>query len=86
MFDVLGYMANELIWCGQEDPPGINYDDCPTYQECNGRTGDYVYWLQVSPAVSMQPILGNTCTHSQKLKNQFIEMCDFAFSFTSYSS
>ncbi|XP_072035004.1 ADP-ribosyl cyclase/cyclic ADP-ribose hydrolase-like [Amphiura filiformis] len=34
-----GYLINLLIFCGQEDSPGFNYDVCPDWEECGVGVG-----------------------------------------------
>ncbi|XP_029446559.1 ADP-ribosyl cyclase/cyclic ADP-ribose hydrolase 1-like [Rhinatrema bivittatum] len=31
---MLGYLADGLSWCGKLSSPGINYQSCPTWREC----------------------------------------------------
>uniref|UniRef100_UPI00398EE625 ADP-ribosyl cyclase/cyclic ADP-ribose hydrolase 2-like n=1 Tax=Pristiophorus japonicus TaxID=55135 RepID=UPI00398EE625 len=31
---LIGFLADDLDWCGQNESPGINYQSCPTTTEC----------------------------------------------------
>ncbi|KAK0064644.1 ADP-ribosyl cyclase/cyclic ADP-ribose hydrolase [Biomphalaria pfeifferi] len=31
---LIGYLANSLTWCGQENYPGMNFSACPTWTDC----------------------------------------------------
>ncbi|KAK2140725.1 hypothetical protein LSH36_1265g00012 [Paralvinella palmiformis] len=56
---LLGYMVDQLQWCGQLEDPGINYDNCPTDDDCekvNGQTPNYSYWLKTSDYFSAETI------------------------------
>ena len=54
-----GYLTTDsLLWCGQLEYPGINYDTCPTVSECDSANGHHAvneYWLMASKVV---------CTHN----------------------
>ncbi|XP_060682871.1 ADP-ribosyl cyclase/cyclic ADP-ribose hydrolase 2-like [Hemiscyllium ocellatum] len=32
---LIGFLADNLDWCGQREPPGINYETCPTNNPVN---------------------------------------------------
>lgn len=42
-----GYIVANLHWCGQEGEPGISYDQCPEWNECND-TAEGTFWKTVS--------------------------------------
>ncbi|XP_052537986.1 ADP-ribosyl cyclase/cyclic ADP-ribose hydrolase 1-like isoform X2 [Tympanuchus pallidicinctus] len=43
----LGYMLDGLSWCGDPSAPGINYESCPKWSECEGSSGS-VFWKMAS--------------------------------------
>ncbi|XP_071496914.1 ADP-ribosyl cyclase/cyclic ADP-ribose hydrolase 2-like [Diadema antillarum] len=48
-YSLVGYLINNLIFCGQEDPPGIRYDSCPTIEECGFAKGSAnAFWAMAS--------------------------------------
>ena len=50
-----GYMANNLIWCGDPDSPdGLNYDQCPSSFDCPN--GSYAFWKAASREVNLFPL------------------------------
>ncbi len=60
---VLGYLADDMMWCGQEEAPGINYDYCLTEEECDEQggpdTSELAYWKAMSIEVSAFSLNGN---------------------------
>ncbi|KAL3848225.1 hypothetical protein ACJMK2_019098 [Sinanodonta woodiana] len=42
---LIGYVVNNLTWCGQKKAPGIDYDTCP--QTC-GKDADSAFWGKAS--------------------------------------
>ena len=47
-----GFLASDLNWCGQVEPPGINYTDCPAGCDTNNTDLSIFYWRQVSSLAS----------------------------------
>ncbi|XP_072180443.1 ADP-ribosyl cyclase/cyclic ADP-ribose hydrolase-like [Diadema setosum] len=48
-YSLVGYLINNLIFCGQEDPPGIRFDSCPTIEECGFAKGSAnAFWAMAS--------------------------------------
>ncbi|XP_021252017.1 ADP-ribosyl cyclase/cyclic ADP-ribose hydrolase 1 isoform X2 [Numida meleagris] len=43
----LGYMFDGISWCGDPSAPGINYESCPKWSECEGNPGS-VFWKMAS--------------------------------------
>ncbi|XP_065591808.1 ADP-ribosyl cyclase/cyclic ADP-ribose hydrolase 1-like [Cyrtonyx montezumae] len=43
----LGYMLNGISWCGDPSAPGINYESCPKWSECESNPGS-VFWKMAS--------------------------------------
>ncbi|XP_060069476.1 ADP-ribosyl cyclase/cyclic ADP-ribose hydrolase-like [Ylistrum balloti] len=50
---LLGYMMNGLTWCGQTVPPGVNYKNCPSYNECPV-TASTAFWGKASSQFASQ--------------------------------
>ncbi|XP_072033888.1 ADP-ribosyl cyclase/cyclic ADP-ribose hydrolase-like [Amphiura filiformis] len=51
-----GYMANQLVWCGDDDPAsvdGINYEKCPEWGACENETS-FRFWQAASREFSRQ--------------------------------
>nr|XP_034969132.1 ADP-ribosyl cyclase/cyclic ADP-ribose hydrolase 1 isoform X2 [Zootoca vivipara] len=44
---LLGYMADGLSWCGDPSSPGVNYESCPEWPECENNPGS-MYWKMSS--------------------------------------
>ncbi|EMP39947.1 ADP-ribosyl cyclase 1 [Chelonia mydas] len=44
---LLGYMADGVSWCGNPSSPGINYESCPKWSECESNPSS-VYWKMAS--------------------------------------
>uniref|UniRef100_A0A8C8RYP3 ADP-ribosyl cyclase/cyclic ADP-ribose hydrolase 1 n=1 Tax=Pelusios castaneus TaxID=367368 RepID=A0A8C8RYP3_9SAUR len=44
---LLGYMADGVSWCGNPSSPGINYESCPKWNECENNPNS-VYWKMAS--------------------------------------
>ncbi|XP_038256663.1 ADP-ribosyl cyclase/cyclic ADP-ribose hydrolase 1 isoform X1 [Dermochelys coriacea] len=44
---LLGYMADGVSWCGKPSSPGINYESCPKWSECESNPLS-VYWKMAS--------------------------------------
>ncbi|NXK95293.1 CD38 hydrolase, partial [Formicarius rufipectus] len=44
---LLGYMADRISWCGDPSAPGINYESCPKWSECESNPGS-VFWKMAS--------------------------------------
>ncbi|XP_066489028.1 ADP-ribosyl cyclase/cyclic ADP-ribose hydrolase 1-like [Tiliqua scincoides] len=42
-----GYIADELSWCGDLASPGINYQSCPKWSECENNPST-IYWKMAS--------------------------------------
>ncbi|KAK3603742.1 hypothetical protein CHS0354_023356 [Potamilus streckersoni] len=47
---LIGYVVNNLTWCGQKKAPGIDYDMCP--QTC-GMEADATFWGKASSSVNL---------------------------------
>ena len=47
-----GFLASDLRWCGQVEPPGINDVDCPTGCGINNTDLSILFWRQVSSHAS----------------------------------
>ncbi|KAH9505551.1 hypothetical protein Btru_055856 [Bulinus truncatus] len=48
---LIGYLADTLEWCGQVNPPGINYTVCPSDSECpDGAI--HGFWSSASKALA----------------------------------
>ena len=41
---------DKVYWCGQEDPPGINYNECIDITECEF-VAEYSFWRMASQVV-----------------------------------
>ena len=46
----VGYLMDKVYWCGQEDPPGINYNECIDITECEF-VAEYSFWRMASQVV-----------------------------------
>ncbi|NXU84861.1 CD38 hydrolase, partial [Xiphorhynchus elegans] len=44
---LLGYIADRISWCGDPSAPGINYESCPKWSECESNPGS-VFWKMAS--------------------------------------
>nr|XP_019942750.1 PREDICTED: ADP-ribosyl cyclase/cyclic ADP-ribose hydrolase 1-like [Paralichthys olivaceus]XP_019942751.1 PREDICTED: ADP-ribosyl cyclase/cyclic ADP-ribose hydrolase 1-like [Paralichthys olivaceus] len=44
---LVGFMFNDLIWCGQEEQPGFDFSSCPAWSACRNHAV-YSLWLQAS--------------------------------------
>ncbi|CAI7935224.1 ADP-ribosyl cyclase/cyclic ADP-ribose hydrolase 1 [Podarcis lilfordi] len=44
---LLGYMADGLSWCGDPSSPGVNYESCPEWTECENNPSS-MYWKMSS--------------------------------------
>ncbi|XP_032916449.1 ADP-ribosyl cyclase/cyclic ADP-ribose hydrolase 1-like [Catharus ustulatus] len=44
---LLGYMADNISWCGDPSAPGINYESCPRRSECESNPKS-VFWKVAS--------------------------------------
>ncbi|CAL1539774.1 unnamed protein product [Lymnaea stagnalis] len=44
---LIGYLANSLVWCGQENPPGMNYSRCPDWSDCPSEASES-FWAGAS--------------------------------------
>ncbi|XP_074847839.1 ADP-ribosyl cyclase/cyclic ADP-ribose hydrolase 1-like isoform X2 [Carettochelys insculpta] len=44
---LLGYVADGVSWCGSRFSPGINYESCPKWSECENNPNT-VYWKMAS--------------------------------------
>ncbi|XP_019408999.1 PREDICTED: ADP-ribosyl cyclase/cyclic ADP-ribose hydrolase 1 [Crocodylus porosus] len=44
---LLGYIADQVSWCGDPASPGINYESCPKWTECESNPST-VYWKMAS--------------------------------------
>uniref|UniRef100_K7G0E9 ADP-ribosyl cyclase/cyclic ADP-ribose hydrolase 1 n=2 Tax=Pelodiscus sinensis TaxID=13735 RepID=K7G0E9_PELSI len=44
---LLGYMTDGVSWCGSPSRPGINYESCPKWSECESNPST-VYWKMAS--------------------------------------
>ncbi|BFZ14809.1 hypothetical protein BsWGS_17848 [Bradybaena similaris] len=44
---LIGYVADNLIWCGQTSAPGINYTYCPAYRTCANESV-FDFWVAAS--------------------------------------
>ncbi|KAK2859658.1 hypothetical protein Q5P01_004278 [Channa striata] len=44
---LVGYMFNDLIWCGQEDDSGFDFSSCPEWSACRNHPV-YSLWRQAS--------------------------------------
>uniref|UniRef100_A0A8D0AZ51 ADP-ribosyl cyclase/cyclic ADP-ribose hydrolase 1 n=1 Tax=Salvator merianae TaxID=96440 RepID=A0A8D0AZ51_SALMN len=44
---LLGYIADGLSWCGDPSSPGINYESCPKWSECENNPNS-VFWKMAS--------------------------------------
>ncbi|NXG15087.1 CD38 hydrolase, partial [Grallaria varia] len=44
---LLGYMADRISWCGDPSAPGINYESCPKWSECESNPS-FVFWKLAS--------------------------------------
>ncbi|XP_044274297.1 ADP-ribosyl cyclase/cyclic ADP-ribose hydrolase 1 isoform X3 [Varanus komodoensis] len=42
-----GYIADGLSWCGNPSSPGINYNSCPKWTECENNPSS-IYWKMAS--------------------------------------
>ncbi|XP_038049946.1 ADP-ribosyl cyclase/cyclic ADP-ribose hydrolase-like [Patiria miniata] len=48
-FMMMGYMINGLVFCGQTEDPGINYEVCPGTDECDFAKGSVdAFWAAAS--------------------------------------
>ncbi|XP_078071163.1 ADP-ribosyl cyclase/cyclic ADP-ribose hydrolase 2-like [Mustelus asterias] len=50
---LIGYLADDLDWCGQLEPPGINFVSCPTTTECENNPGDS-FWKIASESYAKE--------------------------------
>ncbi|XP_033760725.1 ADP-ribosyl cyclase/cyclic ADP-ribose hydrolase-like [Pecten maximus] len=50
---LLGYIMNGLTWCGQTAPPGVNYRNCPSYNDCP-ETASTAFWGTASSQFASQ--------------------------------
>ncbi|XP_042326526.1 ADP-ribosyl cyclase/cyclic ADP-ribose hydrolase 1 [Sceloporus undulatus] len=44
---LLGYIADGISWCGNPTSPGVNYNSCPKWTECESNPSS-VYWKMAS--------------------------------------
>ncbi|PVD18349.1 hypothetical protein C0Q70_20898 [Pomacea canaliculata] len=44
---LIGYLAEGLVFCGQESAPGMNYSRCPSWWECPFEAGE-AFWAHAS--------------------------------------
>ncbi|XP_034022597.1 ADP-ribosyl cyclase/cyclic ADP-ribose hydrolase 1-like isoform X2 [Thalassophryne amazonica] len=44
---LVGYMFNDLIWCGQDEESGFDFGSCPQWSACNNNPV-YSLWRQAS--------------------------------------
>ncbi|XP_040921222.1 ADP-ribosyl cyclase/cyclic ADP-ribose hydrolase 1-like [Toxotes jaculatrix] len=44
---LVGFMFNDLIWCGQEQDPGFDFSSCPAWSVCRNHPV-YSLWRQAS--------------------------------------
>uniref|UniRef100_A0ACB8E6P5 Uncharacterized protein n=1 Tax=Sphaerodactylus townsendi TaxID=933632 RepID=A0ACB8E6P5_9SAUR len=44
---LLGYIADGMSWCGSNSEPGIDYNSCPKWNECESNPSS-VYWKMAS--------------------------------------
>jgi len=42
-----GFLGDNLFWCGQKEEPGINYEECPEYDSCEGHANT-LFWQTTS--------------------------------------
>lgn len=50
----MGYLINNLKFCGQEAEPGLRYDSCPAPDECGFAKGCAdAFWAEASVNVSV---------------------------------
>jgi len=48
---LLGFIMNGLTWCGQTADPGMNYQSCPSYNECP-ESASTAFWGTASATVN----------------------------------
>ncbi|CAG5120892.1 unnamed protein product [Candidula unifasciata] len=44
---LIGYVADDLTWCGQTSAPGINFTYCPPYHSCSNEVM-FDFWVAAS--------------------------------------
>jgi hypothetical protein len=48
---LIGYVVDGLVWCGQGNPPGMNYSRCPSWNDCPSEASE-AFWGMASKTVS----------------------------------
>ena len=73
-FVLVGYLINQLTFCGQEEHPGINYELCPDWGQCGFGAGPMDgFWKAASLHVSSNTMSNRLWVLTSQIHHRFIQ-------------